>query len=580
MTCANGYLDCDSRPAGTNQDGCETPPTLTNCGACGNACSTANAVGVACTVDTCTHTSCANGYLDCVQTSHDADGCETAPSLSNCGACGTACTNTGGTTSCTYNGITGGCVPVCDSTHSNCDGNINNGCEATSDLSHCGGLGCGACDTLWSNPTACTNNVCLYTCKAGYLDCNKTGADLDGCETFEDANHCGASCMACASLPHTTSPACKSSTCGYAACTAGFSDCDSNVSNGCETNTDGDINNCGACGHVCPRPANGAPTCIAGMCGASCIQDAGEALKVCVTDAGADNCFQCCVDSDCTSPPDKCHVPVGACVSGFCQYDTKTCTQVDCYSTPMCNSITGNCDSVRLTGGSCGGTMCYTNQTAGTCMSGQCVDGNGNPLQLASCTSNVPCKVGVCDKTGNCAAEDAPNGAACTSSDLCQLNPSCFNGMCVGAAKQCATAKLCHVAVCNSSTGSCDENIAVMGTMCSTGDPCRQNEQCDVSGNCVGTPKPDGNPCQLADCMTGGVCVSGTCSCAANLDMSMSTTVGDMAQRDGSGGGSTGGKGNGKHGGCDVAGPAEPAGAALLLLMVAVLWLGRRRARR
>ena len=48
-------------------------------------------------------------------------------------------------------------------------------------------------------------------------------------------------------------------------CPAGTAACDSNPSNGCETNTNTDNNNCGGCGKKCTFQ-NGTGTCVNGLC--------------------------------------------------------------------------------------------------------------------------------------------------------------------------------------------------------------------------------------------------------------------------------------------------------------------------
>lgn len=73
---------------------------VSNCGACGNACSIPNATA-ACVRSTCGFVSCNPGWGDCDGTL--ADGCETdfLTSANHCGACGNACTAANGTASCT-----------------------------------------------------------------------------------------------------------------------------------------------------------------------------------------------------------------------------------------------------------------------------------------------------------------------------------------------------------------------------------------------------------------------------------------------------------------------------------------------
>ena len=58
--------------------------------------------------------------------------------------------------------------------------------------------------------------------------------------------------------------ACAMGACGIT-CAAGFGNCDKVAANGCEANLGSDVNNCGACGNVCPLAS---PLCLGGMCAA------------------------------------------------------------------------------------------------------------------------------------------------------------------------------------------------------------------------------------------------------------------------------------------------------------------------
>jgi hypothetical protein len=61
-----------------NTDGCETRVnTITNCTNCGIACDTVQSTGAACSPTQCTYTGCKTGFVDCVKTAPNADGCET-----------------------------------------------------------------------------------------------------------------------------------------------------------------------------------------------------------------------------------------------------------------------------------------------------------------------------------------------------------------------------------------------------------------------------------------------------------------------------------------------------------------------
>jgi hypothetical protein len=196
--CPMGYADCNH----DSSDGCETPlDTATNCGGCGivcqqvggtNAC-VASGNGYVCQ-PTCdaTHANC-NNMPD--------DGCEvdiTGPN--NCGACGHACTNPHGTTTCTTTGAGWFCNPTCTAPYGACATDKSGGCTTNTgnDTGNCGACG-RACSTAGTSSTACTNGLCTPACAAPYSDCSDPaapGAD-NGCETNgtadpgENDNACG-----------------------------------------------------------------------------------------------------------------------------------------------------------------------------------------------------------------------------------------------------------------------------------------------------------------------------------------------------------------------------------------------------
>ena len=77
-----------------------------------------------CVEGACEISACAEGALDCDGVPDN--GCEAEiDSVQHCGACGLACLNPFGETSC----LEGACVPVCDPGSRDEDGDANNGCE-------------------------------------------------------------------------------------------------------------------------------------------------------------------------------------------------------------------------------------------------------------------------------------------------------------------------------------------------------------------------------------------------------------------------------------------------------------------
>ncbi|HRI68947.1 MAG TPA: hypothetical protein PK156_32175 [Polyangium sp.] len=216
---------------------------------------------------------CPTGTAAC--DTNPANGCETNTdtTVTNCGACGNVCNLANGSSMC----IGGVCeVATCNMGYANCNNMSADGCEinTTNDAMHCG-----SCDTLCDLPNAseaCGASLCLIAmCTAPYANCDMLNPN--GCEINlqTDVNNCGACNSAC-SVPNAT-PACMAGACAIGSCTGAFRDCDNMVGNGCEINTDNNVNNCGTCGNVCSF-ANASTTCSGGTC----------ALGMC--NAGYTNC--------------------------------------------------------------------------------------------------------------------------------------------------------------------------------------------------------------------------------------------------------------------------------------------------
>lgn len=102
-------------------------------------------------------------------------------------------------------------------------------------------------------------------CASGYHDCAGT------CQKNDDAQHCGATCVVCGAPPNTVPATCNGTQCIYA-CQTGFDACDGNKgdANGCEINLTTDASHCGSCPIACSDKPNATASCVAGMCGIVC----------------------------------------------------------------------------------------------------------------------------------------------------------------------------------------------------------------------------------------------------------------------------------------------------------------------
>lgn len=157
--CPQGQGDCDTNPLD-----CETDLTsaTSDCGFCDNVCAIANGTPT-CMNSACAVAGCNSGFANC--DANEINGCEVtlATNLSNCGTCGTACTNARGSTSC----IGGSCRPVCTSGWGSCDSDPRNGCEtALNTASDCGTCGNVCPSSLPNAAPACNSGVCGYSCNA------------------------------------------------------------------------------------------------------------------------------------------------------------------------------------------------------------------------------------------------------------------------------------------------------------------------------------------------------------------------------------------------------------------------------
>ena len=128
-----------------------------------------------------------------------------------------------------------------------CTDGIQNGDETDVD---CGGSKCPVCGlgeqctepTDCGATTTCGGSSCV--CDAGRADCNASSADACEITTTNDLQNCGACNHVCATTHGT--PGCVASQCTVSACDAGYLNCDGSAANGCECGSQNASAGCGA----------------------------------------------------------------------------------------------------------------------------------------------------------------------------------------------------------------------------------------------------------------------------------------------------------------------------------------------
>jgi hypothetical protein len=413
------------------------------------------------------------------------------------GTGGSTASGLGGAGGAGRDGGTGGAEAgqTCDPPNIVCDG----GCVMPDDPKYgCTGNCGNPCPGFPNATTVCMAGQCvLGPCDMGFKNCDNN--PTNGCETDtqKDPNNCG-SCGTVCIFVHAT-PACVNGMCKVGTCDmGGWTDCsgdggapDGGADIGCNTNTQMDPKNCGGCGNACP----GQETCVMG-------------------DGGAPTCGLVCPKGFChlpTDPPGQCATMLGT--NKNCTFCGDVCNLPN--STSQCQMMMGmpvcdlvgcdagwaNCDMIAMNG-------CETNTTTSPMNCGNC----GNQCQYG------PHSTPICTN-GNCAIVCDTGYADCNhmAQDGCEIHTDgdpmncgmCGHACSTNHATETCTAGLCSIVTCQSGWSDCNKDPS---------DGCEANTQTDPlnCGTC-GTicTTQNGTPaCSQGMCVVGS-CNPGFAHCAA-----------------------------------------------------------------
>lgn len=168
----------------------------------------------------CGRDQCATGFAHCP--GEPKEGCATSLiDKNNCGGCGTECAPS--RPACAFGNGKFECVATCPSSTTNCNGSC---VDTNESIEHCGGCG-KVCDAS-SGAATCSNGTCKVTCRSGTHLCEGV------CRSDSNTKFCGSACTQCPMGAANQVASCDGKSCALA-CLAGFTDCDGNPNNGCET---------------------------------------------------------------------------------------------------------------------------------------------------------------------------------------------------------------------------------------------------------------------------------------------------------------------------------------------------------
>lgn len=120
------------------------------------------------------------------------------------------------------------------------------------------------------------------------------------------------------------------------------------------------------------------------------------------------------------------------------------------------------------------------------------------------CDDGNPCTEDHCEPESGCVHAPLPDGQECIDGDPCTWKDKCAGGQCVGESFDCFDGNECTQDLCDPATGECDfpPNTEANGQECGLENQCMTGGIC-VDGTCMGSielPCIDGIGCTLDDC--------------------------------------------------------------------------------
>ncbi len=290
--------------------------------------------------------------------------------------------------------------------------------------------------------------------------CNGMDDDCDDAvdEPFDlntDPNNCGSCGTVCDTNPPHGSGVCSVGSCTLV-CDSGWADCNSDVSDGCETSLSAPAS-CGACGTTCTAPdsfcAN--PDGSGFACTATCDAPATDCTQSCVDLATSPvHCGRC--DNGCSAPPRARAICTGGSCGFACDSGFRNCDGLDDNGCESALEEIGNCGACGV---SCAPTDAVASCAAGTCEIVGCVGSSAdcNATVVDGCEVDLADDVDNCGSCGNACPSDPRSAAAACVDGRCVLRCDSGFANCNGDIEDGCEVSLAEAETCGSCGIRCDD---------------------------------------------------------------------------------------------------------------------------